>query len=1154
MELEDFASKVRLIIYQLRTGKREQAYLSLAVVCLAAAGGLSRVPAPREPVPGVSLFQVTQYAEYTCVALASLFTVALAFRIWRQASVPPGVGSSATAPPAAIKGLNSFTEADGDLFEHLGRRTELQRLLAIAIDDQIGLCVVRGQSGAGKTSLLRAGLAFTLGKERTIYWEAVPSNSTDALLHAIRGRFPWVTTLDSLPAAFSDRCTLILDQFEQLSEKDPEHDPIFSLLVRIAKAPSPHKLSAVVAFRRDYAPDWLDFEQHHAFRVEQVPMNLLSPPAAGEALTSLASQAGFTLDQALVDNFTHGVTTSDGVSPIDVAIGLLGLANFVQQQGVVHVKKSAFTTSGGAEGLLISFAREKLDEIPEQVRRRLLTGLVVSLIDPSRERRVAEGATAAQMAAKAEISESLLTSYLERLTHPRIRLLEKVGSEHYRLPHERLVPVLRRLAGVTLARQDQARIQFEREFSRWMETKNRRHLLSSRDLRNTLAFRQSLIQGESGTLKLQYISASVRRRTWSRIVSSGAILVLCVLTYWGEQFEDARFQREKLSDWGLSPALFECQREADAIEIKGGVTDVGWLRSRRTAELHLQFSGFDLAPLQRLTGLKRLDLNLTQSNVKDLTELGKLTGLTELSLKVGPAHDLTSLEHLTGLVSLDLNVEDTHVSQFARLEKLTALKSLTLDLDSYQLDYPSRFGKPANGVTTLYLTPSRGNFVKVENLGWQGTVTGVTGLGLGFAGSSATDIEGLEKFIGLESLGLTLTFSQVRNLSALEKLTGLKGLRLNLSRSQVKDLTGLEKLTGLTWLDLNLGDSRVKDLTGLGKLIEMTSLRLRASDKVKDLSALEKLTGLSSLELDLRGSQVKDLSGLEKLTGLTSLTLGVSDKVNDLSALEKLTRLSSLELDLRGSQVKDLSGLEKLTELTSLTLELSDKVTDLALLEKLTRLTSLTLGLSDKAKDLTGLETLTQLNSLDLSLYYSQVRDLTGLGKLTGLRSLKLRLPDKVKDLTGLESLTQLTSLDLDLYDSSVRDLNGLEKLPKLTSLTLNLSDRFKSLTPLETLTQLTELKLDPGRSEIRDLAGLEKLTGLTSLTLDLDRSWVNNLSSLGSLTHLGSLKISAPLWTMSTFPHDDRIVHVADAYITVSPNDSDIKIPHGFKSVHLVE
>ena len=120
------------------------------------------------------------------------------------------------------------------------------------------------------------------------------------------------------------------------------------------------------------------------------------------------------------------MTAPEGVSPVDIAIGLLGLSEFVLQRGVSHVSNADFATSGGAEGLLLSFAREKFDKIPEQFSEPLLTGLIIALVNPADDHRVAEGATATKIGMLAKVPEDLLAPYLARLAHPRVRLLEKL--------------------------------------------------------------------------------------------------------------------------------------------------------------------------------------------------------------------------------------------------------------------------------------------------------------------------------------------------------------------------------------------------------------------------------------------------------------------------------------------------------------------------------------------------------------------------------------------------------------------------------------------------------------------------------------------------------------------------------------------------------
>jgi AAA+ ATPase superfamily predicted ATPase len=151
----------------------------------------------------------------------------------------------AEARPAAIKGPMAFTPEDGPLFRRLCREDELAKLLSHVLDNQIPLVVTMGESGVGKTSLLRAGLSNALAQKsvRYIYWEALPSDPAARLLHAIAGSWdtakngPLPQNLDEALTALSSspaETVIVLDQFEQLHPENPAHDGVFELLRRIA--------------------------------------------------------------------------------------------------------------------------------------------------------------------------------------------------------------------------------------------------------------------------------------------------------------------------------------------------------------------------------------------------------------------------------------------------------------------------------------------------------------------------------------------------------------------------------------------------------------------------------------------------------------------------------------------------------------------------------------------------------------------------------------------------------------------------------------------------------------------------------------------------------------------------------------------------------
>jgi Leucine-rich repeat (LRR) protein len=855
----------------------------------------------------------------------------LVWRLWKVAAPPPE--STRNTTPSAIKGLLPWGVADGELFARLGRDVELHFLLDRAQNDQIPITVVRGESGAGKTSLLQAGLQFTLKRENCVYWEARPNNAPAELLHAIQNQFPEIESLDSLPAGSKGRWVLILDQFEQLQYGRPEHVPVFELLERIAKEPAPHRLSAVIGFRREYQADWSDFELAQEFRAEQVAVKLMTRPVAGDVIATLAGRAGFALEQDLVDNFLANVAQdslqSGRVSPLDMSIGLESLANFAQQRGVDRVTMGDYELAGGAEGLLLVFVQQKLDEVPEPLRVPLLNGIVLSLVDLATNQRVAEGESAAVIANQATLPVETLKPWLNRLTNPRVRLLESVAPDRYRLPHERLVPVLRRLTGTALASLDHTRLLLEGEYARWRQTHSRRHLLSGGDLTEVLRYREQLIPGENAGNRTEYLEACLGRRRLLRMAGAGVGIAVAGSAYGAYRGVDALQQRARLKSWGLPPELFALQHELDGLEI-GSINEGDWLRSTRLRELSVRFTGSSLAGLEQLKGLTTLTLDETYSGITslDLAGLEQLKGLTTLTLHLSNS-DITSLaglEQLKGLTILSLDLGESLIHNLAGLEQLKGLTTLTLDLrDSY-----------------------------IHHLAGLEQLKGLTTFTLDVRASRVTSLAGLEQLKGLTTLAINSWDITSLDLAGLEQLKGLTTLAINFSYGDITslDLAGLKQLKGLTTLTLNLSGSKVTslDLAALEQLKGLTTLAINFSygDITSlDLAGLKQLKGLTTLTLNSRGSKVTSLAGLEQLKGLTTLTLDVSKSgITSLAALEQLKELTTLSLNLSGSKVTSLAGLEQLKGLTTLTLDVSKSgITSLAPLEQLKALASVRIWL-----------------------------------------------------------------------------------------------------------------------------------------------------------------------------------------------------------------
>jgi hypothetical protein len=889
-----------------------------------------------------------RWASCAAYILAIVCLLWLAWRLWKVAA-PPSEPAEKPAP-SAIKGLLPWGITDGELFASLGRRAELQFLLDRAQNDQIPITVVRGESGAGKTSLLQAGLQFTLKKENCVYWEARSSNAPGELLHAIRNQFPEIGSLDALPAASKSRWVLILDQFEQLRAGSPEYFPVFQLLERIVKEPRPHRLSPVVSFRREYQADWSDFELAHEFRAEQVAVNLMTRPVARDVTATLATKAGFSLEEKLVDNFLANIAQeqSGRVSPLDISIGLESLAKFAEQQGVDRITMDDYQLAGGAEGLLLAFVQQKLDEVPESIRPRLLQGIVLSLVDLATDHRVAEGNTAVAIASKASLPVEALKPWLDRLTHPRVRLLESVGTDRYRLPHERLILIMRRLTGTSLASLDRIRLIFEGEYARWSRTNSSRNLLRGRELAEVLRYREQLLPGESAGTKTEYLNACLGRRSFLRRSLAGAVIVAGAGAYEGYILFQENRQREHLKSWGLPPELFSMQNHLDALAIKETINDFGWFQSPRLREFEVKFVGSTLLGLRQLKTLTTLTLDLHNSQITSLAGLEALKALTTLTLDLGYLEitSLAELATLRTLTTLTLHLSGSGITSLAELEGLKALTTLTLHL----------------------------------------------------SGSEITSLAALEELKALTTLTLHLSGSRITSLAELKGLKALTALKLDLGYSEITSLAGLATLQTLTTLTLDLNHSEITSLAELATLQTLTTLTLKSlySSKIISLAELATLQTLTTLTLDLGNSKITSLAELQGLKALTTLTLhfGIS-KITSLVELQGLKALTTLTLDLENSKITSLAELATLQTLTTLTLDLKNsKITSLAGLEGLKALTTLTLDLTNsQITSLAGLEGLKALTTLTLDLTNSQITSLAPLEQLTGLAMAQVWVP-----------------------------------------------------------------------------------------------------------------------------------------------------------------
>ncbi|MGE0886751.1 MAG: twin-arginine translocation signal domain-containing protein [Blastocatellales bacterium] len=1000
-----------------------------------------------KPWRGVLIAQIVLYSAGLALLVYGFWRIKRL--VWVE-PLPPGKDR-----PSAIKGPMAFTEADGELFRKLGRESELQKLLGLALDDQVLLIVIRGASGAGKTSLLRAGLKHILG-DRAIfhYWEAVPTEADKGLLRAIQEKWPEGTakpaSLEELvnPANTLGRQShvIVLDQFEQMRG----NRKLFALLRRILReSKPPHRITWVIAFRREFSADWMDFvspEIERGIRPPQdVSLRLFTADQAREVIGQLVNESNLkdSIEQSVINNLVEAATVESEVSPVDIGIGLLVLAELHERQSGQTITIRDYQFAGGAEGLLTQYISRCLELFPNPDQEAILKAML-ALRDAETNQRLAEGRTVDELAAESGAEARALKTQLDRLSHRDTRLLETVapadGSPlRYRLPHERLIPALYRLTGKLLAEVDQAKLKFQNAFQAWKTNDKRSaYLLKAKELRLVERYESQIPWGNDEQEKKGFLRVSQRRRTFLKGAATAAVTALAGGSWasylWYQRSEGTRYLRES----GYPEELYDWQHQLKKLELTGplDLERFTWLSSQSIEELLLRAAESSnslagLASLSRCRSLKKLTLYLNRSQVIDLTPIVKLSQLTQLTLNLrgSDVRDLRPLEELQGLTQLTLDLSSSRVSDLKPLERLKGLTQLTL-----------KFGDDTSGSSF-----------------W------------------VRDLKILEQLKRLTHLTLDLRSTDVSDLKPLGQLRGLSHLTLDLRYSQVSDLRPLDQLTELTQLTIDMRDSKVFDWQPLERFLVMTQPVLDLiSYYVSNSRSPEQLRGLKQLTLsfykraDDLGSQEIDLKSLEVLKELTQLKLYLnSPQVGNIEPLAELKNLTQLTLSLNSSGVFDLKPLEQLNKLTQLTLDLSTcLVRDLKPLEHLERLTQLSLILSfSQITDLTPLERLKNLTHLELHLTQSPVQDLRLLVQLKSLTELKLySLPSSyVNDFKLIEQLKELRQLTISLFDlgfanDSIR-LETLTLPASLQSLSIESATRAQRMSLRKIPTSLTELE-----------------------------------------------------------------------------------------------
>ncbi|MBV9857393.1 MAG: helix-turn-helix domain-containing protein [Streptosporangiaceae bacterium] len=347
--------------------------------------------------------------------------LALARRPVAVGSEPERVAAEPERVTVPYRGLNAFGEHDAGLF--FGREDATARVLELmsACLDGTGLIVVSGVSGAGKSSLLHAGVLPRLREAgltavpEAAWWPCVVFTPGHSPVEELAVRIAPLARADAAalrqqfaadPAGFAltarqaalaagpagvspanagQRVILVVDQCEQLftaCESQPERQAFLTALHAAAGGPRPAAL-VVLVVRSDFEARLADFPQSAAAVQERYLLTAMTRRQLRLAITQPAAAAGSAVEENLVRVLLEEAGVQAAGPPAPGEAGVLPLLSHALDQtwrtraGQV-LTLADYERTGGIEGAVAASAQrayQALNPAQQEVARQVFTRL-----------------------------------------------------------------------------------------------------------------------------------------------------------------------------------------------------------------------------------------------------------------------------------------------------------------------------------------------------------------------------------------------------------------------------------------------------------------------------------------------------------------------------------------------------------------------------------------------------------------------------------------------------------------------------------------------------------------------------------------------------------------------------------------------------------
>ena len=350
----------------------------------------------------------------------------------------------AAMPERPYKFLDYFGPADRSIF--FGRDQEIEEVTRRLLTKP--LLVVYGRSGAGKTSLLRAGVLSRLPRPRHLTLTLrVLSDPVELLRAGLRGLAPvpeaagaeepgLLELLEQVAGCISGHLVVLLDQFEEFFVRlgAPQRQPFLREVARLARG-MPPRVHLIVALREDFLAEMAAFEPYLPSILDnRFRLGLLGEAAAREAIAGPAELFGVRVEEPLLEALCRQLF-EEGVDPPQLQIVLDRLWSS-RAAGADRLTLEDFERLGGVRRILVGYLQGVLtQDLADE--GELAKAVLKAMVTDRGTKAVVE---VHELATRTGHGEPAVRAVIDALVRARlVRSLAEEGGHHFELAHEFLI-------------------------------------------------------------------------------------------------------------------------------------------------------------------------------------------------------------------------------------------------------------------------------------------------------------------------------------------------------------------------------------------------------------------------------------------------------------------------------------------------------------------------------------------------------------------------------------------------------------------------------------------------------------------------------------------------------------------------------------------